>query len=147
MRYILLILMLASPAFAVEPSEMLDDPVLEARARVISKGLRCVVCQNENIDDSNAGIAADLRVLLRERLVAGDSDEQVEQYIVDRYGEYVLLKPRFSASNMILWFTGPLLLLFGGIGAWVFIRRRGNPAADEGLDADEQEKLARLLQD
>ena len=147
MRYILLILMLASPTFAVEPSEMLDDPVLEARARVISKGLRCVVCQNENIDDSNAGIASDLRVLVRERLTIGDSDEAVMQYIVDRYGEYVLLKPRFSTGNMILWLTGPLLLLFGGIGAMVFIRQRGKPVADDGLDADEQEKLARLLQD
>ncbi len=147
MRYILLILMLASPAWAVEPSEMLDDPAMEARARVISKGLRCVVCQNENIDDSNAGIAADLRVLLRERLVAGDSDEQVMQYMVDRYGEYVLLKPRFSASNMILWLTGPLLLLLGGIGAILFIRRRGKPAQAEGLDPDEQAKLARLLQE
>ena len=147
MRYLLLILMLASPAWAVEPSEMLDDPAMEARARVISKGLRCVVCQNENIDDSNAGIAADLRVLLRERLVEGDSDEQAVQYMVDRYGEYVLLKPRFSRTNMILWLTGPLLLLFGGIGAIVFIRRRGKPAADEGLDPDEQAKLARLLQD
>jgi len=147
MRYILLILMLASPTFAVEPSEMLDDPVLEARARVISKGLRCVVCQNENIDDSNAGIASDLRVLVRERLTIGDSDEAVMQYIVDRYGEYVLLKPRFSIGNLILWLTGPLLLLFGGIGAMVFIRKRGKPVADDGLDADEQEKLARLLQD
>ena len=147
MRYILLILMLASPVLAVEPSEMLDDPVLEARAREISKGLRCVVCQNENIDDSNAGIASDLRVLLRERLVAGDTDEQVVQYIVDRYGEYVLLKPRFSATNMALWLTGPLLLLFGGIGAVAFIRRRAKPVPDEGLSPEEQEKLARLLQD
>jgi len=147
MRYILLILMLASPAFAVEPSEMLDDPVLEARARVISKGLRCVVCQNENIDDSNAGIASDLRILVRERLTIGDSDEAVVQYIVDRYGEYVLLKPRFSASNLALWLTGPLLLLFGGLGAMVFIRKRGKPSVDEELDPDEQKKLARLLQD
>ncbi len=147
MRYLLLILMLASPAWAVEPSEMLDDPALEARARVISKGLRCVVCQNENIDDSNAGIAADLRVLVRERLTLGETDEAVVQHIVDRYGEYVLLKPRFSASNMILWLAGPLLLLFGGIAALVFIRKRGNPTQDEALDADEQAKLASLLQD
>ena len=147
MRFILLILMLASPVMAVEPSEMLSDPALEARARVISKGLRCVVCQNENIDDSNAGIASDLRILLRERLVAGDSDEAVVQYIVDRYGEYVLLKPRFSASNMALWLTGPLLLLFGGIGAVAFIRRRGTAKGNEDLDAEEQAKLASLLQD
>ncbi len=147
MRYLLLILMLASPAWAVEPSEMLDDPAMEARARVISKGLRCVVCQNENIDDSNAGIAADLRVLVRERLVEGDSDEAVVQYVVDRYGEYVLLKPRFSTTNMVLWLTGPLLLLFGGIGAFVFIRQRSKPAADEGLDAEEQARLVALLKD
>lgn len=147
MRYLLLILMLASPAMAVEPSEMLNDPALEARARVISKGLRCVVCQNENIDDSNAGIAGDLRVLLRERLTAGDTDEQVVQYIVDRYGEYVLLQPRFSASNMLLWLTGPLLLVAGGIGAMVFIRGRSKAEPEGGLDEDEQKKLASLLQD
>jgi len=147
MRYLLLILMLVSPALAVEPSEMLDDPVLEARARVISKGLRCVVCQNENIDDSNAGIAADLRVLLRERLTAGDSDQEVVQYIVDRYGEYVLLKPTFFGRNMLLWLAGPLLLLGGGIGAFVFIRGRSKLKPIEGLDAEEQEKLASLLQD
>ena len=147
MRYLLLILMLASPAMAVEPSEMLDDPVLEARARELSKELRCLVCLNENIDDSNAGLAADLRILLRERLTAGDTDEQAVQYMVDRYGEFVLLKPTFSANNMILWLAGPGLLLIGGIGAWVFIRGRGKPRADDSLSAEEQEKLASLLQD
>ncbi len=147
MRYLLLILMLASPALAVEPSEMLDDPVLEERARVISKGLRCVVCQNENIDDSNAGIAGDLRVLVRERLTVGDSNQEVVQYIVDRYGEYVLLKPTFFGSNMILWLAGPLLLLGGGIGAFVFIRGRSKQEPIAGLDADEEKKLASLLQD
>ena len=147
MRYLLLILMLASPAMAVEPSEMLDDPVLEARARDLSKGLRCLVCLNENIDDSNAGLAADLRILLRERLTAGDSDAQAVQYLVDRYGEFVLLKPTFSASNMILWLAGPGLLLIGGIGAWVFIRRRGKPRDDDMLSPEEQEKLASLLQE
>jgi len=147
MRYLLIILMLASPAMAVEPSEMLDDPVLEARARVISKGLRCVVCQNENIDDSNAGIAADLRVLVRERLIIGDTNEETMQYIVARYGEYVLLKPTFFGSNMILWLMGPFLLLAGGLGALVFIRGRAKQAPEEGLSTEEQEKLARLLQD
>ena len=147
MRYLLLILMLASPALAVEPSEMLDDPELEARARVISKGLRCVVCQNENIDDSNAGIAADLRVLVRERLTIGDSNTEVVQYIVDRYGEYVLLKPTFFGNNMILWLSGPLLLLGGGFGAFLFIRGRGKQEAESKLDADEEKKLASLLQD
>ncbi len=147
MRYLLLILMLASPAMAVEPSEMLDDPVLEARARVLSKGLRCLVCQNENIDDSNAGLAADLRILVRERLVAGDSNEQAVQYLVDRYGEYVLLKPTFSTSNLILWLAGPALLLFGGIGAVVFIRGRSKAQPESMLDAEEEKKLASLLQD
>jgi len=140
-------LMLASPALAVEPSEMLDDPALEARARVISKELRCVVCQNENIDDSNAGIAADLRVLVRERLVEGDSNAETMQYVVDRYGEYVLLKPTFFGSNMILWLMGPFLLLAGGIAAVVFIRGRGAQQPEEALSTEEQEKLARLLQD
>jgi len=147
MRYLLLILMLASPALAVEPSEMLDDPVLEARARVISKGLRCVVCQNENIDDSNAGIAGDLRVLVRERLTEGDTDVETMQYVVDRYGEYVLLKPTFSNRNMILWLAGPFLLLAGGLGAAVFIRRRNAQPPDQALNADEQAEIARLLQD
>lgn len=147
MRYLLLIMMLATSAMAVEPAEMLDDPVLEARARVISKGLRCVVCQNENIDDSNAGIAGDLRVLVRERLTLGDTDEEIMQYVVGRYGEYVLLKPTFFGSNMLLWLTGPLLLLAGGIGAVFFIRGRGKQPPEEGLDADEQEKLASLLRD
>ncbi|NOR63012.1 MAG: cytochrome C biogenesis protein CcdA [Rhodobacteraceae bacterium] len=147
MRYLMLILMLASPAMAVEPSEMLDDPALEARARVISKELRCVVCQNENIDDSNAGIAADLRVLVRERLVEGDTNEETMQYIVDRYGEYVLLKPTFFGSNMILWLMGPFLLLVGGLGAVVFIRGHAKQEPEEGLSTEEQEKLARLLQD
>ena len=147
MRYILLILMLATSALAVEPSEMLEDPALEARARALSKGLRCLVCLNENIDDSNAGLAKDLRILLRERLTVGDSDDEAVQYIVDRYGEFVLLKPTFSASNMVLWLAGPLLLLLGGLGAAAFIRGRGKPQAIDELDPEEQKKLARLLQD
>lgn len=149
MRYLLLILMLASPSYAVEPSEMLDDPTLEARARVISKGLRCLVCQNENIDDSNSGLAADLRILVRERITAGDNNEETVQYVVDRYGDYVLLKPTFTAGNFLLWFAGPLLLLGGGAGAVVFIRGRSKPnvLSETGLDSDEEAKLARLLQD
>lgn len=147
MKYLLLILMLASPVFAVEPSEMLADPVLEARARTLSKGLRCLVCQNENIDDSNAGLAADLRILLRERLTAGDTDEQAVQYIVDRYGDFVLLKPRFNASNLILWLAGPILILVGGGGAIVFIRKKSKAQPEAELDADEEKRLASLLQD
>jgi len=147
MRYLLIILAFASAAHAVEPSEMLADPVLEARARDISKGLRCLVCLNENIDDSNAGLASDLRILLRERLTAGDTNEQAVAYIVDRYGEFVLLKPTFSQRNYILWFTGPLLLLFGGLGAWAFIRKRGKVEQSNGLSEDEQAEIARLLQE
>ncbi len=149
MRYLLLILMLASPSYAVEPSEMLDDPVLEARARDISKDLRCLVCQNENIDDSNSGLAADLRILVRERLTAGDTNDQTMQYLVDRFGEYVLLKPTFSAANLLLWLAGPLLLLGGGAATALFIRARGKPNAlsEKVLDGDEEAKLARLLQD
>ncbi len=147
MKYLLIFLAFASVAHAVEPDEMLADPVLESRAREISKGLRCLVCLNENIDDSNAGLAADLRVLLRERLTAGDSNEEAVAYIVDRYGEFVLLKPTFSKRNYILWFTGPLLLLFGGLGAWVFIRKRGKAEPASGLSEEEQAEIARLLQE
>lgn len=145
-RFILLILMLATPAIAVQPDEILNDSVMEERAREISKGLRCLVCRNENIDDSNADLARDLRLLVRERLVAGDTDEQTVDYIVDRYGEYVLLKPVFSATNAILWFSGPLLLLLGGWASLAFIRRRSkaDPVA-EGLTEAEQNQLDSLL--
>lgn len=148
MRYLLLILMLASPAMAVEPSEILDDPVMEARAREVSKGLRCLVCRNENIDDSNAELARDLRLMVRERIVAGDSNAETTQYVVDRYGEYVLLKPVFSMGNAILWLAAPLLLLIGGAVSVVFIRRRSKatPETDTLSDA-EQKRLASLLKD
>ncbi len=156
MRYLLLILLLASPAttfvlpspaLAVEPSEMLADPVLEARARSLSKGLRCLVCQNENIDDSNAGLAADLRILLRERLTAGDTDAQAVQYIVDRYGEFVLLKPTFRTGNLLLWLAGPLLLAGGGFGAVFFIRARGRSKPESDLSDEEAKKIANLMSD
>lgn len=146
LRFILIILMLATPVMAVEPDEILDDPVMETRAREISKGLRCLVCRNENIDASNADLARDLRLLVRERLVAGDSDEQTVGYIVDRYGEYVLLKPVFSATNALLWLSGPSLLLLGGWASLAFIRRRSKatPVA-EGLSDAEQKRLDALL--
>lgn len=145
-KYLLLILMLATPALAVEPDEILDDPVMELRAREISKVLRCLVCQNENIDDSNAGLARDLRLLVRERLLVGDTDQQVEDFIVDRYGEFVLLKPVFSARNAMLWFAGPVLLIIGGWISTVFIRRRSNAIEPEnGLNDEEQAKLDDLL--
>lgn len=150
MRYAALALLLvmaitrAFSAHAVEPGEMLADPALEARAREISKDLRCLVCRNENIDSSNAGIAADLRVLVRERLVAGDSDEQVVDHIVARYGEYVLLRPARSWSNLALWAAGPVLFLTGLGIALMFVRRR-KPVASDALSDAEQERLREIL--
>lgn len=151
MRRLLLILavLLATPLWAVEPDEMLQDPVLEQRAREISKGLRCLVCRNENIDNSNAGIARDLRLLVRERLVAGDSDTAAVDFIVDRYGEYVLLKPRMTRANAILYLIGPLMLLFGALVAVLYLRRRSRKGQDDSpvLSKDEAERLSKLLQD
>ena len=147
-KFLLLILMLATPAMAVQPDEILADPVMEARARDLSKGLRCLVCRNENIDDSNAELARDLRLLVRERLVAGDTDQEVEDFVVDRYGEYVLLKPVFSLSNAMLWLAGPVLLIIGGWISLVFIRRKSAATVvAEGLSDDEQAKLDALLKD
>ncbi len=148
LKYLSLILMLATPLYAVQPNEILDDPVLESRARDISKGLRCLVCRNENIDDSNAALAQDLRLLVRERLVAGDEDEQVVAYVVARYGEYVLLKPVFNARNALLWLAAPILLLTGGGISFVFIRRQSRKSPLAGaLNADEEKRLAALLDD
>lgn len=145
-RFLLLILMLATPVMAVEPDEILDDPAMELRAREISKGLRCLVCRNENIDDSNADLARDLRLLVRERLLVGDTDQEVEDFVVDRFGEYVLLKPIFSVSNALLWFAGPVLLIVGGWISLVFIRRRSVVAGPvDGLSDEEQTKLDKLL--
>lgn len=140
-------LTLGAPSGAVQPDEILPDPALEARARTISKGLRCLVCRNENIDDSNADLARDLRVLVRERLVAGDSDAAAVAYIVDRYGEFVLLNPTASGANWLLWAAGPLMLLLAaGTGA-VYLRARSRAPApqDAGLSAAEQERLREIL--
>jgi cytochrome c-type biogenesis protein CcmH len=134
---------LALPALAVGPTEILPDPVLEQRARDISAGLRCLVCQNQSIDDSDADLARDLRVLVRERLVAGDTDEQVRQYLVDRYGEYVLLNPRVNEHTILLWVAAPLLLLVG-LGTLVIAARRRKPVAATDLDDDEAAILAEL---
>ena len=147
-RFLLLILMLATPVFAVQPDEVLDDPVMEERARDISKVLRCLVCRNENIDDSNADLARDLRLLVRERLVAGDTDDETLEFIVDRYGEYVLLMPVWNIRNAFLWLTAPALLIVGGVISWRFIRRRSTgKVAPEGLSVAEQERLDELLKD
>jgi len=142
-------LALAVPAAAVQPDEVLDDPVLEERARGISAGLRCVVCRNESIDESNATLARDLRLMVRERLVAGDSDTQVVDYVVDRYGEYVLLRPTMTGSNIVLWLAPAALILIGGGLSLVYIRRRAaSPAPSEvALSPEEKARLEDLLQE
>ena len=144
-RLILMLALLAGPVFAVQPHEILDDPVLEERARIISKGLRCPVCQNESIDESNAPVSADLRVLVRERLVAGDTNQEVVDYVVFRYGEFVLLTPAMSGVNMILWGAAPAMLLIGlGVG-WGAMRRRPASHADATLSEDEKRRLQEIL--
>ncbi len=133
---------------AVEPDEILKDPVLEARARDISLELRCLVCQNQSIDDSNAPLAKDLRVLVRQRLVKGESDAQVIDFIVARYGEFVLLKPRFAPHTLILWLAPPLLFVFGIFVLFRFFRRRSEEARSQtakGLSAKEKSELKKLL--
>ena len=142
LRILLLALCLVAPAAALSPDEILPDPVLEQRARDISAGLRCLVCQNQSIDDSDADLAKDLRVLVRERLVAGDSDEAVRQYLVDRYGEYVLLNPRVNGHTLLLWIAAPLLLLIGLSTLVVTARRRRVVEAE--LNAEEQAALDEL---
>ncbi len=141
-----LFIVLSIPAFAVGPDEVLADPVLESRARDLSAGLRCLVCQNQSIDDSDADLAKDLRVLVRERLVAGDTNEQVEQYLVDRYGEYVLLNPRLNAHTLLLWVAAPSLLVVGLIAVFFAVRRRQAPVP-AGLTAEEQAALDQLQND
>jgi len=133
------------PAFAVNPDEVLADPAMETRARTLSAELRCMVCQNQSIDDSNAELAKDLRLLVRERITDGDSDEQVLDYIVSRYGEFVLLKPRFSIRTVLLWGAPVVLILAGGISMLVFARRRVGKPTGSRLTADEQAKLDELL--
>ncbi len=148
MRRLAFALMLLAPAFAVQPDEILPDPALEARARDISSGLRCLVCRNESIDESNADLARDLRLLVRERLVAGDSDEEVLDFVVDRYGEYVLLRPTLTGSNLILWIAAPAMLLVGVGIAVVYLRRRETAAPAAGdLSEAEKARLAEILKD
>ncbi|WP_159593069.1 cytochrome c-type biogenesis protein [Chelativorans xinjiangense] len=141
---LLLLLALAWPAAAVQPDEMLDDPALEERARALSAGLRCMVCQNQSIDDSNADLARDLRILVRDRIRAGDTDAEVLDYVVSRYGEFVLLKPRMSARNALLWATPVLVLLGGGLIAFVNLRRRAERRAAT-LSAEEEAALKSVL--
>ena len=127
---IFLLLASMASAFAVLPEEMLKDPALETRARDISQGLRCLVCQNQAIDDSNAPLAKDLRIIVRERLTAGDSDTQVVDYVVKRYGNYVLLKPPFQADTVLLWLLPFMLMVLGLFIAWRFFKQA--PAPDDG---------------
>ncbi len=138
-----MIVLAAGASKAVTPDEVLDNPVLEQRARDISAGLRCLVCQNQSIDDSDAELAKDLRVLVRQRLVEGDSDAQVVDYIVSRYGEFVLLKPRFSAQTLLLWAMPLIVLVIGA--AYIVIGRRGSRAAPTLLSAEEQGELNKVL--
>lgn len=148
-RLLLILAFLATPVAAVQPDEILADPVLEARAREISQGLRCLVCRNENIDDSNASLARDLRILVRDRLTAGDSDAEVVDFIVARYGEYVLLEPSAEGANVVLWAAGPAMLALALAGAALYLRsrRRAPEPSDESLSSDERARLAEILKD
>jgi cytochrome c-type biogenesis protein CcmH len=145
----LLILLWPVSAPAVQPDEVLADPALEDRARELSKGLRCMVCRNESIDESNADLARDLRLLVRERLVEGDSDDEVLDFVVDRYGEYVLLRPTLDGSNMILWIAGPAMLLLAGGVAFIYLRGRRNAteATAVALNEEEAARLREILKE
>lgn len=147
MRHLLLVLclVLAMPVAAVEPDEILDDPELEARARALSSGLRCPVCQNESIDDSNASLSKDLRLLLRERLVAGDSDEEAVQYLVDRYGEYILLNPTDEGANKYLWRAPLAMLALALFAGGVTVLRARRSRGPDRLTAEEQARLDELM--
>jgi cytochrome c-type biogenesis protein CcmH len=142
---VVLVLSAMAPAIAVQPDEVLKDPALEARARALSRELRCMVCQNQSIDDSDAELARDLRVLVRERLTAGDSDVQVIDFLVARYGEFVLLKPRFVWHNAVLWITPVAVLLAGAIAVFAALRRRRAAPAAVALSAEEERRLAEVI--
>ncbi|WP_421913823.1 cytochrome c-type biogenesis protein [Mesorhizobium sp.] len=141
---LLLTLLFSGAAQAVKPDEVLADPGLEARARALSEGLRCMVCQNQSIDESDADLARDLRVLVRQRIIAGDTDQQVLDYIVSRYGEFVLLKPRFEPRTVLLWGTPVILLLAGGIFIVLTTRSRRS-IATKSLTVEEQAALETIL--
>jgi len=149
LKRLALLLLLATPVHAVQPDEVLPDPALEARARAISQVLRCPVCQGENIDESNADVSRDLRLAVRERLVAGDSDAQVIDYVKARFGEFVLFEPERSGANLILYWIGPVALVvaLGGVVIWLRGRRRELEAPAAGLSAAEEARLKDLLKD
>jgi cytochrome c-type biogenesis protein CcmH len=142
---VIALMLAAAPAFAVNPDEVLADAALETRARAVSAELRCMVCQNQSIDDSNAELAKDLRLLVRQRIADGDSDQQVLNYIVSRYGEFVLLKPRFESKTLLLWCAPLLLIALGGISLAIFARRRAGKPTGTTLTEDEQVRLDELL--
>src|SRR5256886_3935896 len=150
MFFVLTVAFAASAARAVQPDEIMSDPVKESRARDLSRELRCMVCQNQSIDDSDAPLARDLRLLVRERISAGDSDSQVLDFLVARYGEFVLLKPRFNPHTVLLWLLPPLALMGGGIALWVYSnrrRRKGVLDEESGLELTPEEvaRLEKLL--
>ena len=137
----------ASPVWAVSPDEVLDDPVLEARARDISKGLRCVVCRGENIDESNAGIAKDMRILVRELLTEGKTNDEVMDFVVERYGEFVLMRPTTEGANKLLWAAGPALFLLALLmaGLWLRGRQKATGPGEATLSAEERARLKELM--
>ena len=148
--FIIVVMTGAPAAYAVQPDEIMSDPAKEARARDLSRELRCMVCQNQSIDDSEAPLARDLRLLVRERIAAGDSDAQVIDFLVARYGEFVLLKPRFESHTLLLWLLPPLALAGGGLALWIHSRRRARSAAAQDqslfrLTAEEEARLERLM--
>jgi cytochrome c-type biogenesis protein CcmH len=148
--FTLAVLSASSSVYAVEPDEIMADPVKEARARELSRELRCMVCQNQSIDDSGAPLARDLRLLVRERIAAGDSDAQVIDFLVARYGEFVLLKPRLEPHTLLLWLLPPLVLAGGGLALWMHNRRRSRSMVAEAtgtLTPDEAALLAALMED
>jgi len=142
---ILVTLLCIGPALAIEPSELLKDPALEARARALSAELRCLVCQNQSIDDSNAPLAKDLRTLIREHIVKGESDDQIMEFVVDRYGEFVLLKPRLSVRTVVLW-TAPFVVLLIAALALFLRRSRGPEEGERPLTEDERKALKKVME-
>ena len=147
--FLLLVIFTPLASHSVEPSEVLDDPVLEELARDISKDLRCLVCQNESIDESSATLAKDLRILVRERLLAGDNKDAVLKFIVDRYGEFVLLNPSSNGSNLILWLSGPLMLLIALIISFSFIKANQKLKRNTiiGLSDEEKRELEKIIRE
>jgi len=144
LRLLLTVFFLTTEVLALEPDEILKDPALEARARSISKNLRCLVCQNQSIDDSDAALAKDLRIMVRNQIVSGKSNEQIISDLVARYGDFVLLKPPINQKTLILWFSPVLILLAGGMSIYIYFRKRKSAAAETLLSDAEKEKLAEI---